>query len=907
LCQWADDRGKEFEVVAQVRDADAPVADRALEIVRKFIVERGLILYGGQAIDFALRLKGSRIYPDHQTPDFDFFSPQSVDDAYDLADILRDAGFANVGAIPAIHVQTMRVKTDFIFVADISYAPRAVFDSFPTVSFAGMRVLHPDYQRTDMHLAFCFPFNNPPREDVFHRFPKDLKRFRLYQEFYPITTGKALSAPVTGGADPADRQVVEVDLARVAVHGFAAFGVFRATFALLAAAAEGAGVSKKVLAEARALGAKTPAVEVTFEAAAGGKTRIRFNPPAAAARLVLATPWPDEVVAGLADARDGADVAWYAPYMDSRPLMARVSGGGQPDVDVHSTKSRLLAVSVVDAPGPKGAAPTKVTIVSPQYLLLNFLYEAHVSEGAARDLYVEYYGATLRLLEAADLLIAALRAEEPGPKVPEDTYRAFVESSPFGLTVRALGDVNHDASYLIRLAGSARNVGDTPPGVDPADLPDPSKVPAKYFPGGHRDTGSAAEPKHPAFDYEANVAFQRAGQLIHAPSIEGGRPEGTRPSRGSTANMAAGPKELTYLILFEQLNRAPLDRALRAAGWRSLSLRDAMRAGAVDLLAVDGKYNWDRRLWQINCGVKSRLNALEITNKVNLHLRLSEAAPDLIPETVVFGPPQELRGNNKKERERGPTIPKEGEVWIWRPEQGCSGRGVVAFTTQAELDEIWAEHLATFPKERGLISRYLVDPALIVVGGTLRKFHLRLYFLVVAIPEGTPGVRAGRRSALYTSGEIAHSKEPYARDDYANPEVHDTHIKWSEERRFPRDYPGGPREANKVLDQARSMLTRVSEVLLPTVAPYAECLGGYEIYGVDLMVDAAGRAWLIEINSRPGYTMEAGDPRALRQRRDWISDFVLRGVAEFALGLPVRGESPLLVCQDLPYACENAI
>ena len=218
LAQWVDDRGKEFEVVAQVCDADAPVADRALEIVRKFIIERSLILYGGQAIDFALRLKGSQIYPDHQTPDFDFFSPQSVDDAYDLVDILQAAGFTNVGAIPAIHVQTMRVKTDFIYVADISYTPRIVFDSLPTVSFAGMRILHPDYQRTDMHLAFCFPFNNPPREDVFHRFSKDLTRFRLFQKYYPITSGVELNAEVTGGTTPT---AIEVDLARVAIHGFA--------------------------------------------------------------------------------------------------------------------------------------------------------------------------------------------------------------------------------------------------------------------------------------------------------------------------------------------------------------------------------------------------------------------------------------------------------------------------------------------------------------------------------------------------------------------------------------------------------------------------------------------------------------------------------------------------------------
>ncbi|GFR89410.1 BA71V-C475L protein [Elysia marginata] len=508
LAEWVEGRSKEFEAVAQVRDADAPTADRALDIVRAFIIERRLILYGGQAIDFALRLKGAQIYPDHQTPDFDFFSPQSVDDAYDLADILRTAGFANVGAIPAIHVQTMRVKTDFIYVADISYTPRAVFDSLPTVAFAGMRILHPDYQRTDMHLAFCFPFNNPPREDVFHRFSKDLKRFRLLQEHYPITSGAGLNdAQITGGTT---LTALEVDLAQVAVHGFAAYGVFRATLSFFIAASAAAKVSKKILTRARELAAGTPEIKVTFEAA-GPRHRIHFEPPVDAARLLLATPWPNEVVKSLTEMRTGAKVEWYAPYMDSRPLMARVSGGGLPDVDVHSTQNRLLAVSVVEVPSTADF-PIKVSIVSPQYLLLNFLYEAHVSEGGVRGLYVGYYGATLRLLEAADLLIGALRAEKGGPKVPESTYRAFVESSPFGLAVRPFGDVNRNASYLIRLAGSARAVGDTPPGIDLADLPDLAKVPPKYFPSGLHDDGSPS--KRPSFDYETNAAFQRAGQPL---------------------------------------------------------------------------------------------------------------------------------------------------------------------------------------------------------------------------------------------------------------------------------------------------------------------------------------------------------------------------------------------------------
>ena len=69
---WATSRVKDAECTAQKLDADGVMVDRALDIVREFIVERGLILFGGTAIDYALRLKGSKIYPDEQRPDFDF-------------------------------------------------------------------------------------------------------------------------------------------------------------------------------------------------------------------------------------------------------------------------------------------------------------------------------------------------------------------------------------------------------------------------------------------------------------------------------------------------------------------------------------------------------------------------------------------------------------------------------------------------------------------------------------------------------------------------------------------------------------------------------------------------------------------------------------------------------------------
>ena len=117
----AEGYAAEGKVIAERRDGDRLFVDRALEIVRKFILERGLMLYGGMAIDCGLKAAGSEgIYPDDARPDYDVRSADSVKDAYDLADILVAEGFERVSAIRAIHAQTMRVRVNFVAVADIS-------------------------------------------------------------------------------------------------------------------------------------------------------------------------------------------------------------------------------------------------------------------------------------------------------------------------------------------------------------------------------------------------------------------------------------------------------------------------------------------------------------------------------------------------------------------------------------------------------------------------------------------------------------------------------------------------------------------------------------------------------------------------------------------------------------------
>jgi hypothetical protein len=190
--------------IAEARDVDAPVIDSALALVRAFIAERRLVIYGGMAIDFAFRLRGAQLYEDDARPDYDFISPDNVADAYELGRRLHGAGYAAVGVMRGVHPLTMRVRVDGHMVADITYAPADVYDAIPALEWPvkgarPLRFVHPDYQRLDLHRAFSLPYAEAPREVITHRARKDLGRLNRLAELWPLAPPPA---PKQGGEAP---------------------------------------------------------------------------------------------------------------------------------------------------------------------------------------------------------------------------------------------------------------------------------------------------------------------------------------------------------------------------------------------------------------------------------------------------------------------------------------------------------------------------------------------------------------------------------------------------------------------------------------------------------------------------------------------------------------------------------
>lgn len=187
---------KKYQDIAEKRSTTFNEIEKALEEVKAFIIRKKLIVYGGLSIDLSLKLLNQPgIYADDAIPDYDFFSSDFYNDSNELADILYKKGFINVSSINAAHFSSRRVRINFVSIADISYIPKNILDNIPYIEigkqkkikyYEGLRIVHPDFQRMDLHKSFNTPYANPPMEVILHRLEKDQKRFRLLNEIYPF-------------------------------------------------------------------------------------------------------------------------------------------------------------------------------------------------------------------------------------------------------------------------------------------------------------------------------------------------------------------------------------------------------------------------------------------------------------------------------------------------------------------------------------------------------------------------------------------------------------------------------------------------------------------------------------------------------------------------------------------------
>lgn len=155
---------------------------------------------------------------------------------------------------------------------------------------------------------------------------------------------------------------------------------------------------------------------------------------------------------------------------------------------------------------------------------------------------------------------------------------------------------------------------------------------------------------------------------------------------------------------------------------------------------------------------------------------------------------------------------------------------------------------STAPRgEEWLLSRYIANPA--TVDG--RKFHLRIYMLVYASPDKVE-VHVNPRFEVLTA------KLPYDPES-RDPAVHisssantDRYYRWPEDAHF-----ADAEAASKAVESIRELLADVGKAFAAVANPYPESYAAFEVFGLDVLVDDAGYAWLLEVNDKVGFRPDA--------------------------------------------------
>jgi hypothetical protein len=164
------------------KTANSPEVKRIIGIVENFLRKKSLVCYGGTAINNILPKQDQFYNKDIEIPDYDFYSPNALNDAKELTDIYVENGFQEVEAKSGQHHGTFKVFVNFIPVADITSLPKDLFNAIKkeSIKVAGILYAPPNLLRMGMYLEL-----SRPAGDV-SRWEKVLKRLTLLNKHHPL-------------------------------------------------------------------------------------------------------------------------------------------------------------------------------------------------------------------------------------------------------------------------------------------------------------------------------------------------------------------------------------------------------------------------------------------------------------------------------------------------------------------------------------------------------------------------------------------------------------------------------------------------------------------------------------------------------------------------------------------------
>ena len=100
-----------------------------INILENFLKKNKILCYGGTAINNLLPNDKQFYNKNLEIPDYDFFSPNALKLAHDLANIYYNNNYKDVEAKSGVHEGTYKVFVNFVPIADITQMDKNLFSN----------------------------------------------------------------------------------------------------------------------------------------------------------------------------------------------------------------------------------------------------------------------------------------------------------------------------------------------------------------------------------------------------------------------------------------------------------------------------------------------------------------------------------------------------------------------------------------------------------------------------------------------------------------------------------------------------------------------------------------------------------------------------------------------------------
>jgi hypothetical protein len=201
----AADTAEEHQKFDAAHDASVQLS---LDTVRRFLIKRQRVCYGGTAMNAILPISKRFYNPELDLPDYDFFTPTIDEDVAELVQDMKDAGFKEIYYRMGMHEGTIKLMVNFIPVADITAMDPVVYSVVHTRALIkeGVHYTDPNILRMMMYLEL-----SRPKGEV-TRWEKVFERLTLINNEFPIERTTKFCKQKSLVTVPADSRRVIYDL-----------------------------------------------------------------------------------------------------------------------------------------------------------------------------------------------------------------------------------------------------------------------------------------------------------------------------------------------------------------------------------------------------------------------------------------------------------------------------------------------------------------------------------------------------------------------------------------------------------------------------------------------------------------------------------------------------------------------